>query len=105
MERYGVPRQECQNRSFNDRWYRFEENPSTGFRWVFESSSKASEEVSALVSDSFEKGEAIGQPGTHRWVFRAQRAGSGTISLSFQRSWEEKQSPARNFTLEVRVNE
>ena len=84
---------------------RLEENRSTGFKWVLESSSKGSEGALALVSDSFEKGEAIGQPGTHRWEFRAQRSGSGTISLSYQRPWEEKQSPARRFTLKVRVSE
>jgi inhibitor of cysteine peptidase len=84
---------------------RLEENRSTGYKWVLESSSKAAEGVFALVGDSFEKGEAIGQPGTHRWEFRAQRAGSGTINLSYQRPWEENQSPARAFTLKVKVNE
>jgi len=84
---------------------RLEENRSTGYKWVLESSSKAAEAIFALVGDSFEKGEAIGQPGTHRWEFRAERAGSGTISLSYQRPWEESQSPARAFTLKVRVSE
>lgn len=84
---------------------RLAENRSTGFKWVTESSSEASEGVCALIGDSFEKGEAIGQPGTHRWEFRAERAGSATITLSYQRPWEEKQSPARSFTAKVRVSE
>ena len=83
---------------------RLEENRSTGFKWVLESSSKAGEGVLALVGDSFEKGEAVGQPGTHRWEFRAERAGSGTITLSYQRPWEGKASPARSFKLNVRVS-
>ena len=80
---------------------RLEENRTTGFKWITKSSAGGL----ALVGDSFESGEAIGQPGTHRWEFRAQRAGSGTISLSYQRPWEENQSPARAFRLKVRVSE
>jgi inhibitor of cysteine peptidase len=84
---------------------RLEENRSTGFKWVFESSSKVGEGVLSLVGDSFGKGEAVGQPGTHRWEFRAERAGSGTITLSYRRPWEGNASPARSFTLKVRVSE
>jgi predicted secreted protein len=80
---------------------RLQENRSTGFKWVLES---AGEKVCALVGDAFEKGSAIGQPGTHRWEFRSEQAGSGTITLSYQRPWEEKQSPDRTFTLRVRVS-
>jgi inhibitor of cysteine peptidase len=81
---------------------RLQENPSTGFKWVLESAGKG---ACALVGDAFENGGAIpGQPGTHRWEFRAEQAGSGTITLSYQRPWEEKQSPARSFTLRVRVS-
>ncbi len=81
---------------------RLQENRSTGFKWVLES---AGEGVCALAGDAFEKGSAIGQPGTHRWEFRAERPGSTIITLSHQRPWEEKQSPARRFTLRVRVSE
>lgn len=83
---------------------RLEENRTTGFKWVLESPSEG-EGVCALVGDDFEKGKAIGQPGTHRWEFRAEKAGSGTIALSYQRPWEKNQLPARSFTLKVRVTE
>jgi predicted secreted protein len=79
---------------------RLEENRTTGFKWVIKSSTGGI----ALVGDSFEKGEAIGQPGTHRWEFRAEQPGSGAITLSYQRPWEEKQAPARTFTLKIRVS-
>ena len=81
---------------------RLQENRSTGFKWVLES---AGEGVCALVGDTFENGGAIpGQSGTHRWEFRAEQAGSATITLSYQRPWEKKQTPGRNFTLRVRVS-
>lgn len=81
---------------------RLQENRSTGFKWVLES---AGEGICALVGDAFENGGAIpGQSGTHRWEFRAEQAGSGTITLSYRRPWEEKQTPDRSFTLRVRVN-
>ena len=84
---------------------RLEENRSTGFKWVLQSSSEGGEGVCTLVGDTFEKGSAIGQPGTHCWEFRAERVGSGTITLSYKRPWEESQAAARSFTLKVRVSE
>ena len=81
---------------------RLVENRSTGFRWVLESTGEG---ACTLVGDAFEKGSAIGQPGTHHWEFRAGVAGSGTITLSYLRPWEETQPPARSFTLRVQVIE
>lgn len=84
---------------------RLEENRSTGFKWVVESPSEGENGVLSLVGDAFEKGKAVGEPGAHRWEFRADHAGSGTITLSYQRPWAENQSPARSFKLNVRVKE
>jgi inhibitor of cysteine peptidase len=78
------------------------ENRTTGFKWVLES---GGEGVCVPAGDSFERGSAIGQPGTHRWEFRAERTGSAVIKLSYQRPWEQQQTPARKFTLKVRVRD
>ena len=84
---------------------RLEENRSTGFKWVIESPSEGANEVISLVGDAFEKGKAVGEPGAHRWEFRAEHAGAATITLSYQRTWQAGQSSARSFKLNVRVSE
>jgi inhibitor of cysteine peptidase len=79
---------------------RLRENRTTGYKWIIESS--ASPEC-ALTNDAFEAADAIGQPGTHLWEFRAERAGAADIKLSYRRPWEENQRPAASFALHVRV--
>src|SRR5712692_305612 len=66
---------------------RLAENRTAGFKWTLES---RGEGPCSFVSDDFEPGHLTGEPGNHRWHFRAERAGSGTITLSYRRSWEEK---------------
>lgn len=83
---------------------RLEENRSTGFKWVTEPPSEGANEACSLVGDSFEKGKAVGEPGTHRWEFRADHAGSCTITLSYRRPWESGESTSRTFKLNVRVS-
>ena len=84
---------------------RLDENRSTGFKWVIESPSERANEACSLVGDAFEKGKAVGEPGNHHWEFRADHAGSCTITLSYQRPWESGQSTPRTFKLNVRVSE
>lgn len=80
---------------------RLQENRTTGHKWILESEGGA---VCSQVSDAFEPGDAVGQPGTHVWVFRAEKQGSADITLAYRRPWEEKQTPVRTFTLHVRVS-
>jgi inhibitor of cysteine peptidase len=77
------------------------ENKTTGFQWVPGSSAKG---VLSLVSDELEPGRKIGEPGIHRWLFRAERAGSDRIELTYRRQWEEKEKPQRTFALGIRVS-
>lgn len=79
-----------------------EENRTTGFKWTLESKGEG---VCKLVSDDFEPGGKVGQPGKHRWVFRAERPGSDSIKLSYGRSWEKKGKAEQTFTLGTRVPE
>jgi len=83
---------------------RLDENRSTGFKWVIESPSEGAKEACSLAGDSFEKGKAVGEPGIHRWEFRADHAGSCTIALSYRRPWESGESTSRTFKLNVRVS-
>ncbi|MEK6406391.1 MAG: protease inhibitor I42 family protein [Acidobacteriota bacterium] len=79
-----------------------EENRTTGFKWTLESKGEG---VCKLASDDFEPGAKVGQPGKHRWVFRADRAGSDSIKLSSGRSWDKQGKAERTFTLSIRVPE
>jgi len=79
---------------------RLPENRTTGFKWALESSDEGGW---SLVSDDFEAGSQPGQPGSQRWSFRGERAGSESIKLSYRRGWEEKGTAERTFTLRIRV--
>jgi len=77
------------------------ENRTTGYKWVLESSS----DVCVLLNDSFQPGHAPGEPGKHCWQFRAERAGSGAIELSYRRTWSAEKAAARAFKLTIEVSE
>jgi len=76
------------------------ENRTTGYKWTLESSG----DVCALVNDKFQPGQATGKPGNHCWRFRAERAGSSSIELSYRRAWGEEKIPARIFKLTLQVS-
>ena len=76
------------------------ENRTTGYRWLLESSG----EVCVLLSDSFKPGHATGEPGEHCWKFRAERAGSGAIELSYRRTWSGEKAAAGAFTITLEVS-
>ena len=78
------------------------ENPTTGYRWHLDCSPTA---VLRSVSDSFQAGKRPGEEGMHRWIIRAETAGSGKISGQYQRSWAPDDSPARTFSVRVRVGD
>jgi predicted secreted protein len=76
------------------------EHRMSGFRWTVD---KAGEPACALIADAYEPAsDAIGSGGTHRWVFKAQQVGTGTIALSYHRPWEKK-PPARTFSMHVKI--
>jgi inhibitor of cysteine peptidase len=78
-----------------------EENPTTGFRWRM---AQAGGPAATLLGDAFEPGrQAPGQPGIHRWRFKAAAAGSGPVRFVYRRSWEEDAAAARVFTVTLRV--
>ena len=75
------------------------ENPTSGYRWQV---SDSGEPVCALCDHAFEPGSAPGQPGTHRWRFKAERPGASHINLVYRRSWDSG-AAARLFRVRVRV--
>lgn len=82
---------------------RLPENPTTGFRWRLVSDG---EPVCVLQSDFFEPADRTpGRGGSHYWRFLAAQVGLGNIDLVYRRSFEQQETPARRFTLHVRIHE
>ena len=78
------------------------ENPTTGFCWTLGSSG---DPVCALLSQSFVP--PTGPPGAggrHRWRFQAMQPGEVDVRLSYQRPWGATGTPARTFSLKVKVS-
>jgi predicted secreted protein len=44
-------------------------------------------------------GKALGQAGTEQWTFKAVNAGTTTVSLSYDRTWEGGKKGVRTFEL------
>lgn len=67
-----------------------EANPTTGYEWSYEISDP---EVVELVSQEYEADgkneETVGSGGMEVFVFEGVKEGTATITLSYQRSWEE----------------
>src|SRR5258708_14091643 len=81
---------------------RLPENPTTGFRWSLVSNG---EPVCVLQSDFFEPSDRTpGRGGSHYWRFQAAQVGLGNIDLVYRRSFEQQETPARRFTLRVRIH-
>lgn len=75
-------------------------NPTTGYRWT----ASYDEEMLALVGKDYQtdtqSGNLVGQGGHDFWRFKALKAGSTEIKMTYARSWESVQ-PLKTFTLKV----
>ncbi len=71
---------------------RVRENPSTGFRWVLDSSG---EPACTLIEDRFQPGQRPGEPGMHVYRWSADRAGRCAIELRLRRPWDPPKIPPR----------
>lgn len=81
---------------------RLPENPTTGFRWRLASNG---EPACVLQSDFFESTDRTpGRGGSHYWRFQAAQVGYGNIDLVYLRSFKQEETPARRFTLHVRIH-
>ncbi len=80
---------------------RLPENPTTGYRWsVVENGADV---LTPVEEQRGAPADGPGAPATHRWLFRAERAGRTTIELVHHRPWEDTAGATRRFTLEVEV--
>ena len=64
-----------------------EENPSTGYMWVFEGTENG---IVEITGDYYVEGIARpGAPGQHIWKVKGLTKGETTLIFSYERSWEE----------------
>ncbi|MGE5397754.1 MAG: protease inhibitor I42 family protein [Chitinophagales bacterium] len=76
-------------------------NPSTGYSWgPVEFDQKVLKQESQEQIPS--KTGAIGSAGSEQWVFKANKAGSTQIKVSYSRPWEGR-PPAKQYALDVKV--
>jgi inhibitor of cysteine peptidase len=75
---------------------KLEANPTTGYEW---SAAISDESVLALEKSEYLPDEAVsgavGAGGTQVLTFKASKAGSATIDLVYQRSWEPSEDDQR----------
>jgi len=77
------------------------ENQTTGFQWALKTRPESS--CTPIIDESEGMATPPGKGGSHRWCFRAVRAGTEAIELEYRRPWEKSSQPGRTFKLNVRV--
>jgi predicted secreted protein len=81
---------------------RLAENRTAGYQWSLVADGTP---ICERVGDDYQT--AAGPPGkggTHWWELRAIHSGETRVLLEYRRSWEPDASPARTFSLRVRVS-
>jgi inhibitor of cysteine peptidase len=62
-------------------------NPTTGFSWTVAESGPLTQVGEAKYQSEAEEG-VVGAGGIDAFTFKAERTGSGTLTLEYRRSWE-----------------
>jgi inhibitor of cysteine peptidase len=75
-------------------------NATTGFQWTVQAKI-ANESVLNQIAHDYvaPNGKALGQAGTEQWTFKAVNAGTTTVNLSYDRTWEGGEKGVRTFEL------
>ncbi len=76
------------------------ETRTGGYAWQLGSTASKSFSVEDL---GFTRAPAVGGTGTRRWRVVAQQAGTGTVELTYGRSWEQSSAP-KKFTVTIEVS-
>jgi len=83
-----------------------ESNPSTGYSWSAISSNPAvmmQMGEAEMQEPTASATPVVGAPGTATLYFQAVKAGTATITLNYQRSWEQGVTPEKTITITVEV--
>ena len=84
---------------------RLASNPTTGYEWQLQSADAAV--IKPVGEAGFTPAPAptgmVGTGGIAEWRFEAVGEGTTTLTLSYQRPWEQNATPEQTFTLTVTV--
>ncbi|MCX6372417.1 MAG: protease inhibitor I42 family protein [Actinobacteria bacterium] len=78
-----------------------EENPTTGYSWDMIAGPGLTQVGDKFVAPSPSPSPLMGAGGTHLWVFRADEAGTLTLTGRYVRPWEEDGKSAADFSLTI----
>ena len=78
-----------------------EENPTTGYSWDMIAGPGLTQIGDKFVAPSPSPSPLMGAGGTHSWVFRADEAGTLTLTGLYVRPWEEDGKSAADFSLTI----
>jgi len=78
-----------------------EENPTTGYRWMIETTGDAVNEIESNYVPS--PGAAIGGGGRRAIRFIAAHPGTAEIRAALRRSWEPPERSLKQFTVTIHV--
>jgi len=83
-----------------------ESNPSTGYSWSATSSDQAvmmQMGEPQMQEPTASSTPVVGAPGTATLYFQAIKAGTATVTLNYQRSWEQGVTPEKTIIITVEV--
>ncbi len=83
-----------------------EENPTTGFSWVYDDYDTA---VLELIDDEYIPDETdsdvVGSGGIHHYEFKGLSEGETTLTFRYLKSWEGKDSAEETRTINIAVDQ
>jgi inhibitor of cysteine peptidase len=80
-------------------------NGTTGFQWTADANIADTAVLEQTAHDYIapNNGGIIGAPGTEEWTFKALKAGTTAVKMSYDRPWEGGEKGVRTFELTVVV--
>ena len=78
-----------------------DENPTTGYQWDMKAGPGLTLVGDEFVGPSPSPSPLMGAGGTHSWVFKADKAGTLTLTGLYVRPWEADGKSAADFSLTI----
>ena len=76
-----------------------EGNPTTGYQWEL---SEGDEQFRLVEKDYAQPGSSIGAATKERFVIKALKRGSTTLTFKYKRPWETEVLDTKNFRLQIK---
>jgi len=78
-------------------------NASTGYRWSAPSSTSVLKLIKSDYKEQNQRTPIAGAPGVQTFEWQAAGPGTATLQLEYRRAWEKNVSPAKVFSITLRV--